>query len=67
MAKQKQYEYDRKKIHVNINKDMDRDFQRALDDYVAENGLPMSTALRTLARKQLIAEGKLKVISKHKN
>ena len=62
----KQYEYDRKGIFVNINKDIDPSFKAALDVYVEENGLRFSTALKALARKQLIAEGKLK-LSKVKN
>lgn len=62
----KQYEYDRKGIFVNFNNDIDPAFLAALGAYVEENGLRFSTALKNLARKQLIAEGKLK-LSKARN
>ncbi len=65
--KRPQYEYDRKGIFINLNNDIDPFFKAALKDYVEENGLRYSTAIKALARKQLIAEGKLKLHHKAKN
>lgn len=54
--------YERQGIFVNINKDLDAPLTRALDEYVQEMGIPVSTALKALARKQLVAEGRIRVI-----
>ncbi len=57
----KKHFYERSGVFINLNKDSERDLMEALVAYTEELGTPTSTAVKTLIRKQLISEGKIKV------
>lgn len=51
------WEYNRIGVFINLNSDSDKDFVEALDKYTLRTGARASTAIKTLARQQLIREG----------
>lgn len=55
----KKEHYERKGIFVNVNHETDKVLLDALDEYVAEHCIKYASAMKSLAMKALIAEGRI--------